>query len=146
MKSLQFYILNHYLVQIILTGQKVISYHIYACMCFHFTSFISLQRGRTQALSSACKIDQADFTDWMTFLTSNLMEEISLNAEVLIEKPKVFYKHGEVGKTMIRYKCFNIANYILITSEISTLNSWYNNMQYICVLFSMQFYLTFFLK
>ena len=74
------------------------------------------------------------------------MEEISLNAEVLIEKPKVFYKHGEVGKTMITYKCFNIANHILITSEISTLNSWYNNMQYICVLFSMQFYLTFFLK
>ena len=35
----------------------------------------------TQALSSACKIDRADFTDWMSFLTSNLTEEISPNTE-----------------------------------------------------------------
>ena len=51
------------------------------------------------------------------------MEEISSNTEVLIAKPKVFYEHGEVGETMIRYKCFNIASYKLITSEISTLSS-----------------------
>ena len=29
------------------------------------------------------KIDQADFTDWMYFLTSNLMNEISHNPKVL---------------------------------------------------------------
>ena len=35
--------------------------------------------GRTRALSSAYKSDQVDFTDWMSFLTSNLMEEIGPN-------------------------------------------------------------------
>ena len=39
--------------------------------------------GRSRALSSACKSDQVDFTDWMSFLTPNLMEEIILNTEAL---------------------------------------------------------------
>ena len=29
------------------------------------------------------KFDQADFTDWKTFLASNLTEEISINPEAL---------------------------------------------------------------
>ena len=29
----------------------------------------------------ACKINQADFTGWMSLLSSNLMEEISPNTE-----------------------------------------------------------------
>ena len=33
------------------------------------------------ALSSECKIDQADFTQWVSFPSSNLMEEISPNPE-----------------------------------------------------------------
>ena len=31
----------------------------------------------------AYKSDRADFSDWMTFLPSNLMEEISPNTEAL---------------------------------------------------------------
>ena len=34
--------------------------------------------GRTQALSSTCKTDRADFTNLMSFLPSNVIEEISL--------------------------------------------------------------------
>ena len=33
-----------------------------------------------RALSSESKINQADFTDWMYCLSSNLMEKISPNA------------------------------------------------------------------
>ena len=36
--------------------------------------------GRTQTLSSECKINHADFTDWI-FLPSNLKEEIRSNPE-----------------------------------------------------------------
>ena len=53
-------------------------------VCVRFTSFIiSLERGRTRALSSACKINQADFIDYMSFLPSNLMQEINPNTEAL---------------------------------------------------------------
>ena len=39
---------------------------------------------RTQTLSSKCKADQTDFTNWISFLTSSLVEEeISPNPEVL---------------------------------------------------------------
>ena len=38
---------------------------------------------RASTLSSECKIDQADFTDWITFLLSNLLEEICPNPEAL---------------------------------------------------------------
>ena len=33
------------------------------------------------ALNSACKTDQSDFTEWMSFPPSNLMEKISANTE-----------------------------------------------------------------
>ena len=36
-----------------------------------------------RALSSTFKTDQADFTDWMSFLPSNFIEEISSNTEAL---------------------------------------------------------------
>ena len=39
--------------------------------------------GWTWALSPECKTDQAHFTDWMSFLQSNLMEEIGPNPELL---------------------------------------------------------------
>ena len=52
------------------------------CMCVHFTSYYSsLEGGIAQALSSERKINQADSTDWMSFLSSNLLEEISSNLE-----------------------------------------------------------------
>ena len=34
-----------------------------------------------QGLSYECKIDQANFTYWMSFLSSNLVEEINRNPE-----------------------------------------------------------------
>ena len=42
-----------------------------------------LIRSRTWALSSESKTDQAHVTDWMSFLQSNLMEEIGPNPELL---------------------------------------------------------------
>ena len=44
---------------------------------------ISHKVGRAQALSPACKIDQADLTVSMSFLPSNLMEVTSANTETL---------------------------------------------------------------
>ena len=41
------------------------------------------REGRTRALSSACKTNRADSTDWMPFLPSNFIEEISFNTEAL---------------------------------------------------------------
>ena len=55
--------------------------------------------GRTEALSSACKIDQADFTDWMSFLTSNFIKEIN-PAETLSKNTSDFHQNGEAGKTI----------------------------------------------
>ena len=42
---------------------------------------------RTQDLRSACKTDQVDFTDWMPFLPSHFMEEISPNTEAPSKNP-----------------------------------------------------------
>ena len=39
--------------------------------------------GRTEILSSECMIYQIDLTDWMSFLLSNSMEEISPYPDVL---------------------------------------------------------------
>ena len=36
----------------------------------------------TRVSSSACKIDQVYFTDWMSFLPSNLMEEINPTSDI----------------------------------------------------------------
>ena len=38
---------------------------------------------RMQASSSACKSERPGFSDWMSFLPSNLKEEISPNTEAL---------------------------------------------------------------
>ena len=54
------------------------------CVCFTFFIIpLPSRGGGIQALSSACKTAQTDFTDWMPFLPSNLMEEISSNTEAL---------------------------------------------------------------
>ena len=53
-----------------------------SCVCsFYVLYHSSTEGGMTQALSSECKIEQAYFTDWMPFLTSNLMEEIRPNPD-----------------------------------------------------------------
>ena len=41
--------------------------------------------GSMWALCSACKTDQDDCTDWMSFLASNLMKEINPNTKALNE-------------------------------------------------------------
>ena len=41
------------------------------------------REGWRWALSSESKIDQDDFTDWIFFLPSNLLKEISLNPDAL---------------------------------------------------------------
>ena len=41
------------------------------------------KEGRKQASSFASKTGQADFRNWVFFLPSNLMDEISLNTEAL---------------------------------------------------------------
>ena len=49
-----------------------------------FDHFVGLA---LKGLNSECKIDQANFIDWMSFLPSIFMEEISTNPEAQITKP-----------------------------------------------------------
>ena len=53
------------------------------CNVFYALLF-SFVRGMVWALISQCKIDEADCTGRITFLSSNLMEKISPNPESLI--------------------------------------------------------------
>ena len=54
------------------------------CVYVRFRFFIIPYRGGRQgALSSATKTDQADFTDWMSFLSYSLMKDISFKTEAL---------------------------------------------------------------
>ena len=55
------------------------------CVCVFVlhTSLFPSRGGRMRALNSECKINQADFTDNMSFPSSNLMEEISPDPEAL---------------------------------------------------------------
>ena len=59
------------------------------CVCVFVLHLLLPYRGSgTRALRSACKTDQADITDWISFLPSKLMEEISSNTEALIANTK----------------------------------------------------------
>ena len=40
-------------------------------------------KGESPTISSKYKADQADFTDWMALLPSNIMEEIGTSPETL---------------------------------------------------------------
>ena len=61
-------------------------------MCAFVLSFnICLLRGKTRAINSPCKTGRAEFTDWMYFLQSDLMEEINHNPEAL-----TFHQHESV--------------------------------------------------
>ena len=54
---------------------------------------------RTWSLSSECKLDQADFTDWISFLRSNPM---SRKSDLILRlSPKAFHQLGKTEKTMI---------------------------------------------
>ena len=55
-------------------------------LCLPFTSFLIplyFTGGRAQALSFECKTDYADFTNRMSFLLSNFIQEIIPNPEAL---------------------------------------------------------------
>ena len=56
---------------------------VYMCVFFLYLLLFPSRDARTSALSSECKIAQAHVTDWISFLPSNLMEEISPNPEAL---------------------------------------------------------------
>ena len=60
---------------------------------FVLLPLLCLYRGvRYRIWSSACKADETDFTDRISFLSSNLMEDISSNTETSTQIPKVFYQ------------------------------------------------------
>ena len=56
---------------------------------------------RRWASSCEYKTNQAEFTDWMSFLLVNLMEEISPNTKELSANTKAFDQHGNTEKKMI---------------------------------------------
>ena len=53
------------------------------------------------ALSSSRKTGPPDFIEWMSFLSSNLMDEINLIQKPSFQVPKAFYQRGNAEKTMI---------------------------------------------
>ena len=56
---------------------------------------------RTWALSSKFKINQANFKNWISFLQSNLMEEISPNPEALSAKYLKTLKWSGIYKSLV---------------------------------------------
>ena len=61
------------------------SHNAYAC----FISFIiSLERRQDIGFELWIKIEHTDFTDWMSFLTSNIIEEINVVQVLLEQIPK----------------------------------------------------------
>ena len=57
--------------------------------------------GRKWALSSEYKIDQVNFTDWMSFLTSNKKWKATLIQKLSPQIPKAFLQHGGAEKAKI---------------------------------------------
>ena len=67
-------------------------------MIFSRSLLFLSRKGRTWALNSECKIDYADFTDWLSFLTSNIIEENNPNLDALSAKLYSFNRHGITEK------------------------------------------------
>lgn len=91
------------------------------CVCVRFPSvIIPLYKGRMRTVSSECKTDQVNFTNWMSFLPCNLM--------VVSPKTKVFSSMETLTNnlgTNIQYSQLHITLYIdTIILDISTLTSW----------------------
>ena len=61
--------------------------------------FVCLTSFRTWALSSGCKIDQADFTDCMSFLPSKFKPY--LIQQFSAQLPKTFHQRGAAGKMVM---------------------------------------------
>ena len=59
---------------------KVNRFFMSSCYVLHYAPITGVV---ARALSSVCKTDRANFTDWMPFLPSNIMEQISPNTVAL---------------------------------------------------------------
>ena len=58
--------------------------------------------GKTWSLSSECKFDQTDFTDWISFLRSNpLGSKSAIIMRLSMLAPKAFHHHEKAEKTII---------------------------------------------
>ena len=65
------------------TDMSLLYVYICMCLCMFSRLLFPYRGGMARVLSSACKDDRADFTDWMSFLQSNVINEISPNTEAL---------------------------------------------------------------
>ena len=57
--------------------------------------------GRTRVLISACETGEADFTDLLFLLPSNLMRKSTLMQKPSAQIPKVFHQHEKVDQKKI---------------------------------------------
>ena len=57
--------------------------YMHICVCIHFTPVVISLLFPCKGCRMWALSDQADFRDWMSFLRSNLMEEISCDTEAL---------------------------------------------------------------
>ena len=65
-------------------------------------------------LNSKYNIERIDFTDWMSFQPTNLIEEISLIQKHSAQIAKALNQHGIAEKTkLFKYECVDIANCIV---------------------------------
>ena len=68
---------------------------VYACVLVLRSLLFPSRRGRTSSLSSECRTDQAHFTDCMSILPSDLLEEISpISQKPSAQIPNAFNQHG----------------------------------------------------
>ena len=67
------------MILFIIINAAIVFFNVCLCVClFNLRPLIFPSRGgKTRDLSSGCKIDQVDFTDWITFLSSILIENLN---------------------------------------------------------------------
>ena len=104
-------------------GQPYVSLCVWVCdwvyACLRFKSFIILlERCKLLGFKFSIQIVQADFTDWMTSIRSNL---IQLKSYI----PKVFNEHGIAKEIKLyRFKCFNKVSSTMIVIKIDECLVW----------------------
>ena len=77
--------------------------------------------GRVWALSSACKTDQDDFTDWMSFQNSNLVEKISPSSKLILEITALSSLHDickKYNESIVIIKSIVVVNPLIINLGI----------------------------
>lgn len=70
---------------------------------------------KISALTSKCKIDRSDFTDWMAFQPSNIMKEITPYPEVVTANTeRILSAWNSLNlerQKLYGFECFNIARW-----------------------------------